>query len=605
MVSRKLCVAALLPALLGGCTEDPKGQLVIAVQTDVHLPKDIDTIRIEVFNEGEPKFKNDYERLGTEEAPFLLPGTLTAVASEDPTDVVRMIVSGRSGGSNGKLRMVREVVTTVPEARTATLQLPLQYLCDGQALVVDGEAQSDCPEGQTCLAGTCADDGIDSAGLPDYDPDEIFVEGICLDVAVCFNQGEVAPVDAEDCTIDAPAAETNIALQTEGDGICGALGCFVALDAESALGWQTRDDGRIQLPPAVCSQIDAGKIVNVVAAPTNGPCPLKQVSVPTCGPWSAAGLGAPNTGAVALAGGQSQPVSVRIGQGAIFWASAGTFSGEGTIKSVGAIGGTPVLEATGTLPPRDLAVGPNNTLYWTRSDETMPLSGAIVVKDSAGEMDLFANQPLPEGIALFGSKLYWTEFSPTGGIFSANTTDMDGEDVQVGVGNYPVRIVADDEHVYWTNEGSAGQADGSVVRYALSTAVTETIAANVDTPRGLTLDRTDEQTTALYWTVFQEGGSVMRVSVDNGVLGEVTEVASGLSFPNGITVHTDGFVYWCNRGDGSVMRVSNSGSGSPETIASGQRSPGALVVDDTSIYWLNEGSAGQENGALMRIAKPF
>ena len=47
-MSRHLGLTALLALLATGCTEDPIGQLVVAVQTDVHLPKDIDTIRIEV-----------------------------------------------------------------------------------------------------------------------------------------------------------------------------------------------------------------------------------------------------------------------------------------------------------------------------------------------------------------------------------------------------------------------------------------------------------------------------------------------------------------------------------------------------------------------------
>ncbi|MCA9623335.1 MAG: hypothetical protein KC731_30150 [Myxococcales bacterium] len=604
-MSRHLGLTALLALLATGCTEDPIGQLVVAVQTDVHLPKDIDTIRIEVTSEGVPKFRNDYERLGTEEAPFLLPGTITLVASDNPGDVVRTIVSGRTGGSEGKLRMVREVVTTVPEGRSATLQLPLQYLCDDQVKIEDGEARDDCPEGQTCLAGTCADEALDASTLPDYAPEDVYTEGLCLDVAVCFNTATVVELDPSDCSLAAPGGTVNFALQTEGDGICGAIGCFVALDAESALGWQTRDDGRIQMPPAVCTQIDEGRIVNVVAAPVTDVCPFKEVRVPTCGPWSAAGSGELLTGPITLAGGQSQPVSVKVGPGAIYWASAGTFSGEGTVKSIDYLGGKPTLESTNPVPPRDLVVTSDGTLYWTRADDTMPTSGAIVRKDGGGEMDVIANLNLPEGLAFNGSQLFWTEFAPSGGVYRAPLGSTAG--VLLTTGNYPVRVSADDDFAYWTNEGSAGQSDGSVQRYDIASNTLETIADLVETPRGLTLDRTSGDTTALYWTVFRDGGSLMRVAVNGGTLGAVTEVASNLSFPNGVAIHEDGYVYWCNRGDGTIMRLPKDANASmtPETLASGQRSPSAVVIDDTSIYWINEGSAGQENGAVMRVAKPL
>jgi hypothetical protein len=598
-----LKVAAACALSCSACTTDDLGQIVIAIQTDVHLPKDIDTIRVEVRNEGVPKFEFDYERLGTEDSTILLPGTLTLVESDDPSDAIQVIVSARAGGKEGELRIVREAVTTIPEGRIVTLQLPLQFLCDDSGVIENGEVRSNCPEGQTCLAGHCADATVDSAGLPDYLADEIYVPGVCIDVALCFNQGTVVTVDA-DCSIDG-VTDTNIALQTEGDGICGGVGCFVALDGNSALGWQTRPDGRVQLPTAVCEQIDAGKIVNVVTASANDACPFKTVSVPTCGPWSAAGDGASLDGAIVLAGGQSQPVSLRLGAGSLLWSSAGISAGSGSIKAVSFDGGTPTALALNQPTPRDLIAVDGDAL-WTTSPGGM--NGTIERVSAGVQTTLLSGLTLPEGLAENGSSLFWTTFDPMGGIFQANLQSP-GTPLLIATGNYPFRVVADARFVYWTNEGTFGSApaDGAVARYDLTGGMgLELIADEQDTPRGLTLDESSGEATAVYWTTFAINGAVRRATITNGVLGAVETLVTGQNLPNGIAV--DGtHVYWSNRGAGTVLRLPKTASmgAAPEVLASEQRSPSALAFDETSIYWLNEGTAAGDDGAVVRLAKPL
>lgn len=72
-------------------------------------------------------------------------------------------------------------------------------------------------------------------------------------------------------------------------------------------------------------------------------------------------------------------------------------------------------------------------------------------------------------------------------------------------------------------------------------------------------------------------------------------VVSAVNDPRGIT--TDGeLVYWTT-GDGAVQRAPKSG-GPVETLAEQQESPGAIAVDSTSVYWVNE-----ESGRVMHMAK--
>lgn len=599
-------------ALFGtACSSEVTGQIVIAVQTDVHLPKDIDTIRIEVRNEGVPKFLNDYERLGTPEGAILLPGTLTLIASDDPADAIQILVSAFTGGREGNPRIVREAVTTIPPERTVTLQLPLQFLCDGSGKIEDGNAASDCPEGQTCIAGHCEDKAVDSATLPDFDQDDIFVPGVCLDVAVCFNLGDRADIDMDDCTIDG-VVDQNVALQTEGDGICGAIGCFVALDANSALGWQTRDDGRVQLPPAVCEQIGEGKIVNVVTADANAICPVKEVSVPTCGPWSAAGPSLPFEGPTVLSGGQQHPLSLSLGPNStVVWTNGGTLTGDGTVKAVATVGGTPTLLADDQVPPRDITVGTDGTVFWTTAVEGMLGTGQIV-SVAPGGMPLteVPNLDLPEGLAVRGGDLFWTDFQPdgVGGIFGTAIGAMSPVLLTQTV-NYPFRIVADETHVYWTDEGTLGQNDGAVRRIPAGGGAVEAIAADLPTPRGLVLDMENGRAKSVFWTLFDDNGTIMRAEVEGGgSIGNVETIVTGQSLPNHLTID-DVYIYWTNRGDGTVRRVEKDAPAgtAPFELANNQRSPGEIAVDGEFVYWVNEGTSAemQLDGSVVRLDKPL
>ncbi len=72
-------------------------------------------------------------------------------------------------------------------------------------------------------------------------------------------------------------------------------------------------------------------------------------------------------------------------------------------------------------------------------------------------------------------------------------------------------------------------------------------------------------------------------------------VATSVNDPRGIATDVD-FVYWTT-GDGAVQRAPKSG-GPVETLADQQESPGAIVVDSTYAYWVNE-----ESGRVVRMAK--
>ncbi|MGH7435868.1 MAG: hypothetical protein ACRENE_09350, partial [Polyangiaceae bacterium] len=181
-----------------GCTAQTTtpGELIVVIDADVALPKDIDSFRLEVLHGagGPLLYGQDFEV----PSQTHLPATLAVEAGPGDNHVdVRVI-----GSKGSTAKVLREAVTTVPVARQATLRMPLQWLCYGQVTTQDTTIESTCPSGQTCAEGTCTSDVVDSATLPSYAPAQVFgggagpgSGGTCFDAVGCFAQGYVPVVD--------------------------------------------------------------------------------------------------------------------------------------------------------------------------------------------------------------------------------------------------------------------------------------------------------------------------------------------------------------------------------------------------------------------------
>lgn len=293
-----ISVASACLCLLIACSREQKvpGQLVVAIDTDVALPDQIDTIELQVTVDGTTLL--DYPMpVGTGPDAQPIPATLTIVSGPDPSVPVTVRVLGSKVGT---VRTLREVTTTIPTDRIATLRMPVQWLCDGTAVQgteADGGVgyQSTCGPGATCEAGQCVASQVQESTLADYEPQAIFgggsaptskgqTTGTCFDTVACMVSGTVEAPD-DQCTVDLPPGDdVNVALRVADDGICDTTGtqCFVPLDGDSTEGW-TEQAGRIALPPAVCTKLRQGLIAGVVVSTT---CATKTDADPPCGAWS-------------------------------------------------------------------------------------------------------------------------------------------------------------------------------------------------------------------------------------------------------------------------------------------------------------------------------
>jgi hypothetical protein len=271
------------------CTTEKAGAIVVAMQTDMSVPKDVTHVGVFISSDGIVKVASvvpaGEDALGRRTVK--LPATIAVVANEDkPNARVRVRIMGfqRQGpvGTNEtlKARVVREAVTTVPQNRQALLRMPIQFVSDGSAsgvvsrqrltelgtksvglrtdelddkLGTAGEITFRCPVGQTDVLGECKSNEIDASTLPTYREEAVFGGasqaraqdlGRCFDVAQIYRAAEqVIPVldkaSPDYCTlaldVAQPKARLNFALWSDaaagGAGVCNAEGrCFVPLD---------------------------------------------------------------------------------------------------------------------------------------------------------------------------------------------------------------------------------------------------------------------------------------------------------------------------------------------------------------------------------------
>ena len=614
------------------CTPLPVGETMIVLQTDLSLPKDVNKVTIEVLVRGDRRHFNTFEKLG-DASSLQIPASL-GLTLDVGTDASTPVTFRVTAFQDGKARVLREVVTTIPEGRLVALKMPIQWLCWDQVSPpdADGNVASSCGAGKTCIAGECADNKVNPASLDDYSADQIFGggtgtnnDGTCFDTAPCFAAATDAPttLTGKVCTIDA-TGDVNVAIRVKSAGICGANGCFVPIDAKSEFGWQPGDK-KIKLPKAVCDRVAIGSALGVSVSSVTSTCPLKTNSIPACGPWSSAGK--PSSGPMAevvhgLVFGQPSPASIAVRNGNMYWTNSGSFdqTTKGSVNRIKIKGGTPAEVLAMQAYPTSIAVDSSEThVAWSNT-----VDNTVIHRTLVGPTDAtltLEGSVSPSGLTFLGKDLLVTAQTDNS-VFLLSTTTNAFTKFPATTQKNPYRIVTDGHFAFWTNEGTAGSPSGGIVMHDLSPTnpLPDSVIKGQEVPRNLTLEIEGGSAKAVYWanlapdildgmgmTVVRTG-SVHKAAISGGT---ITEVAGwspqGPMHPLGIAVdNTAGSlhrVYWTDQGSNDVWQVDNDGKNAMQ-IAKGQSKPGAMDLDESSIYWVNEGTTGQSDGSVMAFAKP-
>lgn len=189
---------------------------------------------------------------------------------------------------------------------------------------------------------------------------------------------------------------------------------------------------------------------------------------------------------------QRGPVRIAVGGGGVYWVNRS----DGTVMTVPAGGETPTALATqqGTLT--GIAVGAN-AVYWSAIGQE-----AIRWLTADGETATIATGTHAVSLSLVGTSIYWADallHDDGAGIFRL---DPDRAPLELARSPSPVAAVADDRHVYWSDD-----ATGTIRRVSVTGGEVTVIATGQATPTELAID--DH---AVYWLSATCEGCIMRIA---------------------------------------------------------------------------------------------
>ncbi len=329
METRRGARVALALGALGlvtsvACT-DPKGALMLAINTDMKAPKDVSVVSVTLSVNRQIKY--NYIGRVTPDGRVDLPATLAIVQPDDPNASIRVRVVAFQEKTP---RVLRDVRTTIPRGgRVGLMRVQLNFVDDGSGagtlpddvyaklgppssgapapgpapgpgstLPEDGNAAagsdfdpgtqltSVCPDPeQTQVNGECVDTFVDSEALPSYEDKAVFggpgASG-CFDLKSCVAGAKLLDVDRATCSAPLEGAvgdRFNVAIVTPNTGECIKPGeCYVPL--ERGPGGYRIQDGKIRLPAALCKLKQAEKARLAISTS----CAPKDESQPICRP---------------------------------------------------------------------------------------------------------------------------------------------------------------------------------------------------------------------------------------------------------------------------------------------------------------------------------
>jgi len=178
---RLVCMALTLAALAAGCSKEKATQIVVAMATNLSVPKEMDNISFKVEQRNTVKADLNYTLKPQDPGSFELPATVAIHAGKDPSIPITITVTGEK---NNKTVVTRRARLPFIEGRILLLKMDLLRSCAGRS----------CPTNQTCTEKGCVSMDVDPKELPDYHQSKAFLSPEA-------GAGDAAPPDA---SLDAP-----------------------------------------------------------------------------------------------------------------------------------------------------------------------------------------------------------------------------------------------------------------------------------------------------------------------------------------------------------------------------------------------------------------
>lgn len=157
-----------------GCEEKTATQIIVAVATNLSVPKEMDNFDLKVERQGKAKASQNYVLDPGKPDSYELPATLAITAGSDFTTPVTFTITGKKGNKEIISRVAR---LSFIEGRVLLLKIDLLRSCLGKT----------CDKGQTCAAGACGSPDVDASKLPEYSKAGAFSSpeaGVIVDAAV-------------------------------------------------------------------------------------------------------------------------------------------------------------------------------------------------------------------------------------------------------------------------------------------------------------------------------------------------------------------------------------------------------------------------------------